>query len=78
MLGAVAAFSFVQGWLDREQEARIDNAFEIANLSANISQAVGNSKAPRHAARQSIAAWRKAGDCDSFDSESRFVVEIAK
>ena len=40
LLVGVAAFSFVQGWYDREQEARIDNAFEIAVLSANMSQAV--------------------------------------
>ena len=40
LLGAVSAFSFVQGWIDREQEARIDNAFEIAVLASNISQSV--------------------------------------
>ena len=40
LLVGVAAFSFVQGWCDRAQEARIDNAFEIAVLSANMSQAV--------------------------------------
>jgi methyl-accepting chemotaxis protein len=40
LLAGVAAVSFVEGWLDRAQEARIDNAFEIAVSSSNISQAV--------------------------------------
>ncbi|MCW2286203.1 methyl-accepting chemotaxis protein [Rhodoblastus acidophilus] len=40
LLVLVSGFSFVQGWIDRDQEARIDNAFEIAVLAANISQSV--------------------------------------
>ncbi|MBB4200062.1 hypothetical protein CCR94_04490 [Rhodoblastus sphagnicola] len=40
ILVAVAASPFVQGKLDRDQELRIDNAFEIAVLASNISQSV--------------------------------------